>query len=210
MSEQLKDAKAREKAEKAYAKAQRPWFKKKRFWALGLIALIILVSLVNGAGDDEAPAASQSSADQSADDSTQADSGDDGAVEAENANAEEDAEADNADEEAAEEEPAEAPLDVTAQKLIEDLEGNALKASNEYKGKLVSVTGTVGTIDASGDYFTIEGTEDFSLTNVQVFIDESHLDTVSEFTEGQDVTVVGTVSDVGEILGYSIDADTVD
>jgi len=108
-----------------------------------------------------------------------------------------------------EEPAAEPPMEVTAQQLIDDLEANALAASNKYKGKRVIVTGKVENIDASGDYFTITGTEDFTFTNVQVFIDDSLVETVSGFTTGQDVTVTGVITDVGEILGYSIEAESI-
>jgi len=171
LSETTKEAKARAKAEKAYAKASRPWYMKKRFWALGIIALIVIVSLVTSGGDD-APVA-------------------DGAGSSQSAEAEE------------------APMVVTAQQLIDDLDANPLAAATTYEGKRVTVTGKLSNIDASGDYFSLTGTEDFTLTNVQIFIDESHLDTVSGFTMGQDVTVTGEVTSVGEVLGYSIDAETI-
>lgn len=49
-----KDAKARAKADKAYRKAQRPWFKKKRFiLPLILLAIIVIIIVANlGGGDD--------------------------------------------------------------------------------------------------------------------------------------------------------------
>jgi hypothetical protein len=43
-----KDAKAEAKAAKAKAKALRPWFKKKRFWLLGLIGVIIVIQVAGG------------------------------------------------------------------------------------------------------------------------------------------------------------------
>lgn len=100
-------------------------------------------------------------------------------------------------------------MEVTAQQMISDLEGNALAASNTYKGKRVTVTGNVSNIDASGDYFSITGDE-LSFTNIMINIEEEHLDTVSSFSEGQSVTVTGEVTDVGEILGYSIKAETIE
>lgn len=105
--------------------------------------------------------------------------------------------------------PQEAALVVTAQKLIEDLEANALAASQTYKGKRVTVTGTLDNIDASGDYFTLRGTEEFSFTNVQVFIDDDLVKTVSGFKADQEVTVTGEITDVGEIMGYEIKAETI-
>ncbi|MHA6508918.1 OB-fold protein [Tessaracoccus sp. Y1736] len=197
MSENVGDAKARAKAEKAYVKASRPWFKKKRYWALGVLALIVVVQMANGGADDAntvaAPASTSSAA--SAPSESEA------------------AETNVASEPAASSEPAavveEAPIVVSAQELIEALESNALAASNQYKGKRVTVTGSLANVDASGDYFTLNGTDEYSFTNVQIFIDEEHLDTVSALTAGQDVTVTGTVSDVGELLGYSIQAETI-
>lgn len=163
------DPKAQAKADKAYAKATRPWFKKKRFILLGSIALVAIFSAASGGGDStNTPATAESS-------------------------------------EAVTEEVA---IVVTAQKMIEDLEANALAASTTYEGKRVTVTGKVGNIDASGDYFSIEGTDEFSFTNVQIFINDDQVSTVSGYTAGQEVTVTGTVTEVGEILGYSIDAES--
>lgn len=47
-----KDAKAQVKAAKAYAKASRPWFKKKRFILLIAIVLIVAISMAMGGGDE--------------------------------------------------------------------------------------------------------------------------------------------------------------
>ena len=44
-----KEAKAEAKAAKAAAKALRPWFKKKRFWLLGAIAIVVIVVIQGGA-----------------------------------------------------------------------------------------------------------------------------------------------------------------
>lgn len=53
-----RDAKAELKAAKAYAKAERPWYKKKRFIALGLFALIVIISIAGGSSSDPDKAAS--------------------------------------------------------------------------------------------------------------------------------------------------------
>jgi hypothetical protein len=61
-----RDAKAAAKAAKAYAKAQRPWYKKKRFIApAGVVAVIAAIAISTAGGSDasvtprtEAPAAS--------------------------------------------------------------------------------------------------------------------------------------------------------
>lgn len=182
-TEAPRNAKAELKAAKAYAKANRPWYKKKRFWLLGFIILIVLFTLLNQ-GDDATDATSDTGTSQ----------------EAPAAPAAEEPAAPAA------EEPA---LEVTAQQMIEDLEANALGASNTYKDKRVTVTGKVENIDASGDYFTITGTEDFTLTTIRIDIEDEMVDTLAGFTAGQDVTVTGTVTGVGEVMGYEIDAETI-
>lgn len=73
-----KDAKANAKAAKAYSKAQRPWYKKKRWIiSLGLILLIVAVSAgSSGGGDSEN--ASDGASSSSSDSGESSGSGDDG------------------------------------------------------------------------------------------------------------------------------------
>lgn len=47
-----RNAVADAKAAKAYAKATRPWYKKKRWWAVGLVLVIAMATAVGGGGDD--------------------------------------------------------------------------------------------------------------------------------------------------------------
>ena len=177
-TEAPRNIKAQEKADKAYAKANRPWYKKKRFWLLGIIALIAIFALMSG-GDDEtttdaAPASSSLETTAAADGPA-----------------------------------AESAMVVTAQQMLDDLEANPLAASTTYKDKLITVTGKLDNIDASGDYFSLTGTDEFAfITGVTIDIEEDQQATVSSFTMGQDVTVTGTVTDVGEIIGFRMDAES--
>lgn len=66
MSEDAKSAKADAKAAKAKAKALRPWFKKKRFWALGLIVVVIIYSAVGGSSSSNSSTESGDSSDSNA------------------------------------------------------------------------------------------------------------------------------------------------
>ena len=170
---------AQRKAAKAYAKATRPWWKKKRFWLLAVVAVFV-VAVAAGIGGQPTTDAPPTPG--------------------ETASQQETSEATS---------PTEKPITVTADKLIKDLEANALKASSTYKGKSVVLTGAVSNVDASGDYIGLRGRDDFSLTNVQVFIGDEHLDVVTGLSEGDQVTVAGRITDVGEVMGYSIDADTI-
>jgi hypothetical protein len=100
-------------------------------------------------------------------------------------------------------------IKVTADQLLSELESNALAAKNTWEDKRVIITGTLSNIDASGDYFTLRGNNEFSFINVQVYIDDSFVDAVSAFNKGQTVTVTGKISGVGEIMGYSVDAESI-
>ena len=106
--------------------------------------------------------------------------------------------------------PKAAPMVVTADKLVEDLKGNALNASETYKGKYIELTGELSNIDSGGKYFSIAPmNDDFSFTSVKCDITKEHIDTVSKFTEKQKVTVTGTMTDVGEIMGYTLKVESI-
>lgn len=181
-----KDAKAQAAAAKAYEKSQRNWFAKhKILTALGALILLGVISTVASGGGGGAS------------ESTDAGSSSDSA----------DAPAADAPEEPA---PAEPAIVVSAKEMIEVLEGNALKAKNTYEGKRVTVSGFVGNIDASGDYFALDPAPDaFVLTGVQVRTSKKFRDQVANFSEDQAVTVTGTITGVGEVSGYSLKAETI-
>lgn len=107
-------------------------------------------------------------------------------------------------------EPPAEPLVLTVDELVDAIEDNALKASNTYKGQYVEVTGRLSNIDSSGNYFSLDPLNDkFSFVLFQCYISEEHLDTVANFTSGQEVTATGTITEVGEVLGYSFDVETI-
>ncbi len=95
--------------------------------------------------------------------------------------------------------------------MKKDLEDNALKASENYKNKYVEITGNIGNIDSSGKYISLDGLEeDFDLTSILCYIkNDDQKKVVADTTKGQSVTVKGKVTDVGEIMGYSIDIDEI-
>lgn len=47
------DAKAQAKAAKAYAKASRPWYRKKRWWFLAVVVLIVIIAVASSNGGDD-------------------------------------------------------------------------------------------------------------------------------------------------------------
>ena len=98
----------------------------------------------------------------------------------------------------------------TAQEMIDLLEDNALKAKDTYENKQVTVSGVVGSIDASGNYFALDPAPDsFILTGIQVDTDEKFRDQILTFTAGQKITITGKITNVGELIGYSLEAETI-
>ena len=107
-------------------------------------------------------------------------------------------------------EPAKEAIVLTSDDLIKALDDNALKASKTYKGQYVEVKGKLSTIDSSGDYFSIGSlTDDYSFDTILCNISDEHLDTVMNFKNEQEVTVIGTITDVGEIMGYTIEVESI-
>jgi predicted nucleic acid-binding Zn ribbon protein len=102
------------------------------------------------------------------------------------------------------------PLVVTTDEIIDALKSNALNASNTYKDQYVELTGKLVNIDSSGDYFSIGPLNDeYSFDSVMCMISEEHLNAVSGFSTGQEVTVIGTITDVGEVMGYTLEVETI-
>lgn len=92
----------------------------------------------------------------------------------------------------------------TVDQLVATLENNALNAKNNLEEGYVEVTGTLGTIDASGKFIVLDCLNNpWSLTSVQCKIeDESLLQHVATLSSGSTVTVRGRITTVGEVVGF--------
>ena len=101
--------------------------------------------------------------------------------------------------------------DYTVSQLMNDLESNAMKAQETYKGKDVSLTGKLSTIDSSGKYVNITPTDDeWAIIGVQCYIkNDETKKAVMDLTKDDIIVVKGRITDVGEVLGYSLDIDSI-
>lgn len=106
-------------------------------------------------------------------------------------------------------EPPKTPVAVTADTLIKDLDENALKAAETYKGQYLEISGRLSNIDSSGKYFSIRPDSGLSIIGIMCYITEDLKGQVADFKKGQNVKVIGTVKDVGEVMGYSIDVEKI-
>lgn len=180
--------KADAKAAKAYAKAQRPFYQKKRYWLLAFVLLIVVISAVNGGGSGADETASGGGDTSSASDNSGSES---------NEPAEEKAEP--AEEKA---EPAEKPVKVEAKRLLKDFEENEATADGKYAGKTLQVSGEVNKVDTEiwdDEQYVVQvnggGDWDFLTVNCN---DQSQSD-VASIKKGQDITVVGKFDDGGDL-----------
>lgn len=99
---------------------------------------------------------------------------------------------------------------VTVAEMMDLLDKNAAKASNEYKGKYLEITGTLEVIDSDLAYISVHSGEDFTFTGVTCYIqNEEQKNKVLEMEIGQEITLQGKCTDVGEVLGYYMDIDTI-
>lgn len=98
------------------------------------------------------------------------------------------------------------------QEMFDDLEANALKAEKTYQDMYVEVEGKIANFDSDGSYISIEpvNADEWNFTTATCYIKEdAQLDFLLEKAVGDTVTIQGQVTSIGEVLGYSIDIDSV-
>ncbi|MDI3195677.1 hypothetical protein QK290_14985 [Pseudarthrobacter sp. AL07] len=191
LPEAKRDGKAQAAAEKAYRKASRPWFKKKRFiLPLVLVLIMIISSIANGGkkGDSSATVAPATDASAAAPAAVPAPA------------------ASDAPAPAAPPAQAAAPeaVPVDAAQLLADFKGNEAAADAKYKGKVLQVTGSVDKVDTefldkdqyivrldSGDQFSFlhVNCNDVPAAKAAAIVPESTITVRGTFQDGGDLGV---------------------
>lgn len=104
------------------------------------------------------------------------------------------------------------PENIEYEKVAKDdlddvLDNNAAAAKDTYVNKYVEITGRLGTIDSDLKYISLDSpTDDYDLRGIHCRIkNQSQKDVVKTLSSNQEITVKGKITDVGEILGYSLD-----
>lgn len=115
-------------------------------------------------------------------------------------------------EESAPEEEAIEYTEVTTDELSDALEANAMNASDTYKDKYFAVTGRLSNIDSDGQYISlVDVNDEWSFNVIQCFIkNDEQLEKVKAMATDDVVTVRGKITEVGEVLGYYMDIDSID
>ncbi|MBQ6272660.1 MAG: hypothetical protein IJK63_00375 [Oscillospiraceae bacterium] len=112
--------------------------------------------------------------------------------------------------------PEEPPVEYThydVTELFDALEGNAMKAQNTFKGQYVELEGYLGTIDSDGKYISLEADPEnydylFQSVHCSITTDEQR-EIIMELNKGEPIVVRGLITDVGEVMGYYLDIDSI-
>lgn len=161
-------------------KAKKPIFKKWWFWAIVCVAVIAIAS--SSSGEDKVPAGADtnSTVSQNIIDST-----DDG----------------KAGQDAITYEK------IDLQTMLDELDQNALKAEKTYQNKYVEVVGSITNFDSDGSYISIEpvNADEWNFDTVMCKIkNDEQLNYLLDKVVGDQVTVKGQITSIGEVLGYTI------
>ncbi|TLM81951.1 hypothetical protein FDW83_14570 [Pseudarthrobacter sp. NamE2] len=185
--------KAQAAAEKAYRKASRPWFKKKRFIIPLVFVLIMIISSIANGGKDENATSSTPAAEAPA-----------VAPAAAAAPAAPEAPA-----------PAAAPaqaapevMQVEAGQLLADFEGNEAAADAKYKGKVLQVTGFVDKVDTEfldKDQYVVQVDNGDKYSFIHVNCNDVDAARAAAIVPESAITVRGTFQDGGD-LGVELKA----
>ena len=99
--------------------------------------------------------------------------------------------------------------------LLSEAKDNAAAANQNYKGKDVKITGGhVYNIDSDVHYITIDGSAaKYTMIHVRCDVSSSNKelkDSILKLKKEQPVTVYGTITEVGDIMGYSLKLDKIE
>lgn len=181
--------KAQAAAEKAYLKASRPWFKKKRFIIPLIFVLIMIISSIANGGKDENAASSTPAADAAA-------------------VAPAAAAAPAASEAPAPAQAAPEVMQVEAGQLLADFKGNEAAADAKYKGKVLQVTGFVDKVDTEfldKDQYVVQVDNGDKYSFIHVNCNDVGAARAAAIAPESAITVRGTFQDGGD-LGVELKA----
>lgn len=100
---------------------------------------------------------------------------------------------------------------VDVDELEDALESNAAAAKDTYNKKNLEITGKLGTIDSDLKYFSLmSNTDEFDILGITCYIkNQETKDMLKSLSKDQTIVVKGKITDVGEVLGYSLDIDEI-
>ncbi len=99
-------------------------------------------------------------------------------------------------------------ISVNIDDMEDTLENNAAAAKDTYNGKYLEISGRLGTIDSDLKYISLlSPTDDWDLIGIHCTLKNQNVkDVVKTLSKDQNIIVKGKITDVGEVLGYYLDA----
>ncbi len=101
---------------------------------------------------------------------------------------------------------------VDLQTMMDELDENAMKAESKYQNAYIEITGTIASFDSDGSYITIEpiGASEWNFKTIMCYIKKSEQkDFLLEKAVGDTVTIKGKIFSIGEVIGYSMNIDSI-
>ena len=100
---------------------------------------------------------------------------------------------------------------VNLQDMLDELDTNALRAEEKYKGKYIEITGEIRNFDSDGKYISIAPCGEGILSErfMCYLTDSYHKAFLLEKNVGDVVTIKGKVSSIGEVIGYHVQIEEI-
>lgn len=97
--------------------------------------------------------------------------------------------------------------------LFDALKNNAMKAQSDFKDQYVEIEGYLDVLDSDGKYIGVGAAPNdynYILQNVQCYIkDDTQKQQIMEIGTESPITVRGKIISVGEVLGFSMNIDSI-
>ena len=97
--------------------------------------------------------------------------------------------------------------------LFDALKNNAMKAQSDFKDQYVEIEGYLDVVDSDGKYIGVGAAPNdynYILQNVQCYIkDDTQKQQIMEIGTESPITVRGKIISVGEVLGFSMNIDSI-
>lgn len=97
--------------------------------------------------------------------------------------------------------------------LFDALKSNAMKAQNDFKDQYVEIEGYLSVVDSDGKYIGVGAAPDdysYVLQDVQCYIkNDTQKQQIMEISKDSPIVVRGKITRVGEVLGFSMNIDSI-
>lgn len=97
--------------------------------------------------------------------------------------------------------------------LFDALKNNAMKAQSDFKDQYVEIEGYLDVVDSDGKYIGVGAAPNdynYILQDVQCYIkDDTQKQQIMEIGTESPITVRGKIISVGEVLGFSMNIDSI-